>query len=614
MSRGRRTAAPGAAYACHVVGSQPPPAAADEVVPSAVVDASGAVEELNDGRGRRLLEIHPRLVDYARALLACDVNAVRFLWPDRRDGWLAVHMRHLPRAVGAVPAAVVEALPVAAPHQLTPRELDVLTLLAGGLSNPEIAAHLGASPRTVSTHVERILGKLGRASRTAAASLAIEEGLLRLPVPGGGRCVEGLPIGLVDETAEGRRPRSRRPAYHPAARVRSRPRPYLVGSAFPLTGPARADGTELRNGSGLALADINARGGIAGRPVEQVVVDVDISAPAGVARALRGLVDAEVDAITTGYAFAEDLAGYEDVAAYGCPLLHSMTSELQTQWVRDERQRLGQIFQAGPTEIHYGTGFIRFIDALAASGDWPPPNRRLLFVETDVAGGHTTRPETIDAAERSGWTVESLITVETYDADWGAALAQIQRSEPAAVMVAHFVPAEMAAFLRGFTASPTRSLVYGVYAPSVPEFLNLAGPAADGVVWATVTGVYGDRIGAAFAQRYREAYGVSPGRSLAGISYDQLNLLASAWARVGNPRAFRDVSAELRRTAHRGVNGTYFLGHDRQCGLAYPDETPDPSLGQAHLVFQIQAGEQRILHPLPYADGTFRTPSWFAEP
>jgi branched-chain amino acid transport system substrate-binding protein len=83
---------------------------------------------------------------------------------------------------------------------------------------------------------------------------------------------------------------------------------------------------------------------------------------------------------------------------------------------------------------------------------------------------------------------------------------------------------------------------------------------------------------------------------------------------VGNPRAFGDVSQELRRMAHRGVNGTYFLDHDRQCGLAYPDETPDPSLGQAHLVFQVQSGDQRILHPLPYADGAFRTPSWFGAP
>jgi branched-chain amino acid transport system substrate-binding protein len=584
--------------------------AEDAIVPCAFVDADGRVEELNDHRGRRLLEDHPQLVEYARAAVASGITGLRFLWVELPT-WQAIRIAHVPRPVGAAPAVLVEAVAVEAPYGLTVRELDVLTLMAGGLSNPEIAAHLGASPRTVSTHVERVLSKLERPSRAGAAALAVAEGLLRLPIPGGGRSVEGLPIGLVDEIVEGGAPRARPPAYRSAAHARTRLRPYLVGSAFPITGPASADGMEMRNGSGLAIAEINARGGIAGRPVEQLVVDVDISTEEGVAQALRRLVDAEVDAITMGYAFAEDPSAYESVSAYGCPLLHSMTSEAQAEWVRAEQRRLGRIFQAGPTEIHYGPGFVRFLDALEASGAWTPRNRRLLFLETDVAGGHTARPETIAAAEQSGWTVDALLTVGTYDTDWSTALAQLRRSEPAAVMVSHFVAAEMAAFQRAFTADPTDTLVYGVYAPSVPEFLTLAGPAAEGVIWATVTGIYNDQIAAGFVSRYLEAYGTPPGRSLAGISYDQVNLLTSAWSRVGNPRSFPDVSTELRRIAMRGVNGTYFLGDERQTCLAYPDETPDPSLGQAHLVFQVQDGGHRILHPLPFADGSFRTPRWF---
>jgi branched-chain amino acid transport system substrate-binding protein len=585
-----------------------------DVVPSAIVGVSGVVEEANDGRGRRLLEANPALVAYARAVLACELASVRFVWiaPDR--GWRGVRIQRLPRPVGADPAVLVEAVAIDPPHGLTARELDVLTLVAGGLSNPEIAAHLGASVRTVSTHVERLLGKLGQASRAGAAAVAIDRGLLRLPVAGGGRAIEGLPVGLIDEVAEGRAPRLRAPAYRPAARDRTRPRPYLIGSAFPLSGAGSPDGIEMRNGSGLAVAEINARGGIAGRPVEQLVVDMDLTTNDGVASALRRLVEAEVDAITTGYTFAEDVAGYADVSAYGCPLLNSVTSEAQVEWVRDDRDRLGRVFQTGPTEIHYGTGFIRFLDRLERAGSWRPANRRLIFVETPVAGGHTTLPATIAAAERSGWVVDSLITVAAYGADWSTALAEIRRSEPAAVMVAHFIPAEMASFQLAFCADPSDTLVYGVYAPSVPEFVELAGPAAEGVVWATVTGSYGDRIGIAFSRRYAELYGARPGRSLAGISYDQVSLLTSAWARVGNPRAFDDVTQELRRITHRGVNGTYALGNERQCGVAYPDETPDPSLAQAHLVFQVQDGRQRILDPLPYADGSFRLPGWFGAP
>jgi DNA-binding NarL/FixJ family response regulator len=61
---------------------------------------------------------------------------------------------------------------------LTPRELDVLRATARGLGNKQIGQELGMSPRTVQTHLTRVFGKLGVASRTEAVLLALREGLL----------------------------------------------------------------------------------------------------------------------------------------------------------------------------------------------------------------------------------------------------------------------------------------------------------------------------------------------------------------------------------------------------------------------------------------------------
>lgn len=81
------------------------------------------------------------------------------------------------RAAGARPA--LRASPEEArPEPLTPRELEVLTMLAEGLGNRAIARSLGISVHTVKFHVAAVLDKLGARSRAEAVAVGLRRGLL----------------------------------------------------------------------------------------------------------------------------------------------------------------------------------------------------------------------------------------------------------------------------------------------------------------------------------------------------------------------------------------------------------------------------------------------------
>ena len=65
--------------------------------------------------------------------------------------------------------------------QLTPRECDVLRGIASGQTNKAIAAAHGISPRTVETHRERLMRKLGVSTVAGLTALALETGMLTAP-------------------------------------------------------------------------------------------------------------------------------------------------------------------------------------------------------------------------------------------------------------------------------------------------------------------------------------------------------------------------------------------------------------------------------------------------
>lgn len=579
----------------------------------ALVWPDGRIEQIADSSGAGRLRELPDLVRYALALPASTLEHVAFTWLRAPGPWVLVALTCVEWRGDDV-VAVRGDFDVwdQAPFSLTPRELDILTLICGGLTNREIAARMSSSRRTIATHVEHILAKMRQQTRVGAAALASERGLLRLPLPGGVAGLEHLSVGRLQATVLGQaNPASSSDVPSPR---RHGARPILIGLAVPDAGGIGSDRDEYVNGAGLAIAEINERGGVTGRSIESATVEVASDDSVSVEQGFRALAANEVDVIMINYASMEDPSIFSPVIDYGCPALTSMESERQGLWVSRNPDTLGRVFQVGSVWSHYGSLFFRSLSELEHAGLWRPANRRVFVIETRVNGGKVFDARSAQAATQLGWDVQHVLEVSAADAEWGEAVETLRRCQPAAVLVTHFVPRELARFQRSFVEEPCPTLVHCIYAPSLPEYHTTAGAAAEGVVWSTVNGTYSDIFGKAFLRNYEQRFSRPPGRSVSGTAYDQVQLIVNAWARAGNPRAFDVVADELRRTVIRGVSGSYCLGNPRQTGLCFPEDTSDPSLGLAALVFQVQDGENRIISPTPYAEASFRVPPWSREP
>lgn len=120
-----------------------------------------------------------------RALAA---GAVGYLLKDTEEGELIASIQLAAAGRGAVTPSTLQSLvedPSEGPGEqyrvsVTAREMDVLRLVAGGLTNPQISTRLCVSLSTVNFHVHNILDKLGAKTRTEAVAIAVREGLVDL--------------------------------------------------------------------------------------------------------------------------------------------------------------------------------------------------------------------------------------------------------------------------------------------------------------------------------------------------------------------------------------------------------------------------------------------------
>jgi response regulator RpfG family c-di-GMP phosphodiesterase len=152
---------------------------------------AAAHHERLDGSGYHRSLNGPSLATASRVLAAADMyHAMREARPHRPalDPQPAASEMRAEVRDGRLDAEAVEAVLASAGHArrkrrrgpagLTPREVEVLILIARGASNRDVATKLGITPKTAGTHIERIYMKIGVSTRSTAALFAMQHGLL----------------------------------------------------------------------------------------------------------------------------------------------------------------------------------------------------------------------------------------------------------------------------------------------------------------------------------------------------------------------------------------------------------------------------------------------------
>ena len=281
-----------------------------------------------------------------------------------------------------------------------------------------------------------------------------------------------------------------------------------------MTGPFAGDGEQMVRGQELAIEEINAAGGVGGRPLELVKLDSKAQEPDVMKNVVQKLVSENVAAMFVPFTTNTNVE-YPIIQQSKIPMFHVNTWHENVDWVA--QNKVPNIFQGDPTEESYGSGFITTAKTLIDAGAWTPSAESVYIVTSNDPYSLAIANAFKAGIEKEGWQTLGFDQFTVPQADWGGVLVKIRDSNPGIVFFSDYAAADEASFIKQFREQPTKSLVYEQYAPSVPEYLDLAGESANGVLWSTVVGVLaGDPIAQRFADAFQAKYNTPPGFSNAG--------------------------------------------------------------------------------------------------
>jgi branched-chain amino acid transport system substrate-binding protein len=345
--------------------------------------------------------------------------------------------------------------------------------------------------------------------------------------------------------------------------------PIKIGAPLPLTGAYAADGEHMKMGLEMAVADLNAAGGLLGRPVELKIFDIEELLPETVAASKDYLIDKEkVDVVVEGY------GGYgPDFEAYGAnsdvPFIHGSGSVRAADMVKTDPAKYGNMFQVFPIEAEYGKraweGMIQFQDK------YTYPNNKIAILHGDLEWDLNYTKAVADEATAAGWQVVMNETFPYGTTDWGSILTKIRAEQPAAIVCSVLSVADISSFVKQFMENPTPSLLDISYMVVFKETQEAVGNDLTGVMGYVTSYVPPSPENDAWKARFKEMFGMDVPLTTPPSTYDSVMLWVEAVKAVGDPTKYAEIQNYIKSNKYNGLLGVYDFNNPEQTIKSGPD-------------------------------------------
>lgn len=375
--------------------------------------------------------------------------------------------------------------------------------------------------------------------------------------------------------------------------------PIKLGVLMPLSGPAAEGGKRMKDGFELAKEEINAAGGINGRPIELVYTDDEANTEKGVSGAKRMIEENKVVALLgtlrTGVAM-----GVAEVAANNkLPFLVTVSSGPEvTELVGKDYNRYKYLFRNGGHASHFVLNTAPFVtDILKA--------KTYYYVGQDVAWSKALGGGFKKYLESKGVTEVGSSIVEVGANEFSSVLMDIKNKKPD-VVISSNVSAEGVPFAKQYydakIPAPMISTAGVLTMEDVIKNMGEKGNYVNFMSWSWRTQATPKTE--PFYDKFKQKYGYLPSGFEDVRSYDGLQIMAEAIGKAGSTEAEALIQA-LEKNQFVGAAGNYAF-----------DEKHQAKVGEGLLqgvIGQWKDGKATLLWPKNVANGELQRAEWWVK-